>query len=335
MITSLYIAFPVFVAALLILFKAGDWFVTGAVGLSVRLRLPRILIGIVVVGFATTLPELLVSLQAALRGEPEIALGNAIGSVIADDALALALAALLVPIVIQHHATFRVAAVFLVVVDLGAYALAADGTLSRIEGLLFVGVLVLYILYALNAAKKGRALIPAEPVKKGSVAGWGKVLLLFLSGFAGVLMASTLIIESATFIAEYFGVPAFVISLTMVAVGTSLPEIATVIAAVRQGEGEVAAGNVIGADILNILWIAGMSAVANPIHVEQKVINFSFPSMILIVITMLVFLRTGWRLARWEGGVLLLMYVVFLILLVALFGLEGATHTWKGLVYGA
>ena len=296
---------------------------TGAVGLSVRLQLPRILIGIVVVGFATTLPELLVSLQAAIRGEPEIALGNAIGSVIADDALALALAAVLVPILIQNRATFRVAAIFLIVVDLGAYALAADGTLSRIEGLIFIGVLVLYILYALYAAQKGRALPSTEALREGEDTGWGKVLLHFLLGFAGVLVASTLIIESATFIAQYFGVPPFVISLTMVAVGTSLPEIATVIAAVRQGEGEVAAGNVIGADILNILWIAGMSAVANPIHVEQKIINFSFPAMIVVVVTLLVFLRTGWRLTRWEGGVLLMMYAVFLILLVALFGLGG------------
>lgn len=320
------LAAQVFIVALLVLFKAGEWFVGGAVGLSEHLRLPRILIGIVVVGFSTTLPELLVSVQAAAQGMPEVALGNAIGSVIADDALALALAALIAPILIHHQATFRIAAWFLIGVDFIAFGLAADGLLNRFEGAVMIALLAVYLIYAVYAAKKGRALMPAEAVPSHAADSWSGVLLRFMGGFAGVFIASNLVIASATTLAEAFGVPTFVISLTMVAVGTSLPEIATVIAAVRKGEGEVAAGNIIGADILNILWIAGMSALVNPIEVAQKVILFSFPAMIVVVVTMLFFLRTHWRMDRWEGGVLLAMYAVFLVLLSVLFGPESMSH---------
>ena len=320
------LAAQVFVVALLVLFKAGDWFVAGAVGLSERLRLPRILIGIIVVGFSTTLPELLVSVQAAAQGMPEVALGNAIGSVIADDALALALAAIIAPILIHNHATFRIAAAFLIVIDFIAFGLAGDGLLSRLEGAAMIALLGVYLFYAVYAAKKGRALLPAEAVEPHAAEPWGRVLFAFGGGCAGVFIASNLVIASATTLAEAFGVPTFVISLTMVAVGTSLPEIATVIAAVRKGEGEVAAGNSIGADSLNSLWITRASALVNPIQVSQKIILFSFPAMIVVVITMLVFLRTRWRMDRWEGGVLLAMYAAFLVLLGVLFGPESMSH---------
>jgi len=310
---SLALAALVFGVALAVLFKAGQWFVTGAVGLSVRLSLPKILIGIVVAGFSTTLPELLVSVQAALRGEVEMALGNAVGSVIADDALALALAALIAPIVLHQKATFRVAALFLIAIDFGAYALAYDGVLSRAEGAIMVGVLVVYIVFALISAQRGRALLPSEDVEV-EVTSWTKILLYFLGGLAGVLVASELIIDSSITIAEAFRVPKFIISLTLVALGTSLPEIATVVAASRKDEGEMAVGNIIGADILNVLWIAGMSALANPIHTSRAVINFSFPAMVVVVLVTLTFLRTKWRLERWEGGVLLALYGVYLVL---------------------
>lgn len=325
---DLSIAIQVFLVAALVLFRAGDLFVTGAVGLSVRLKMPKILIGIVVVGFSTTMPELLVSLQAAIRGEPEIALGNAIGSVIADDALALALAAIIAPILLHQKKTFRIAAAFLIFVDFVAYFLAFDGTLDRSEGIILVAGLFIYIVYAIYSAKKGQAIIPAEKVDEPEgKAGWSSILWSFVAGFIGVLVASNLIVESGTVIATAIGVPEIIIGLTIIALGTSLPEIATVIAAARKGEGEVAAGNIIGADILNILWIAGMSAIVNPIVVEAKIINFSFPAMIVVVLAMLIFLRTKWRLERWEGFVLLGMYVAYLVAIGLLFGLDSLpTH---------
>ncbi len=318
------VAALVFIVALVILFKAGDWFVAGSVGLSLKLELPKMLVGIVIVGFSTTLPELLVSVQAAWRGEPEIALGNAIGSVIADDALALALAALIAPIVV-HRGTFRAAALFLIAVDVIAYGLAADGTLSRMEGAMLVLGLAVYILTAVRAAKRGRSILPVEEVAPDAVPHrWHRVGLFFGGGLLGVLVASHLIVESATAIAAAFGVPQIIIGLTMVAVGTSLPEIATVISAARRGETEVAAGNIIGADILNILWIAGMSALVNPITVEPAIINFSFPAMIVVVLTMLVFLRTGWQMTRREGIAMLGLYVAYFVALIWLFGPQAA-----------
>lgn len=317
---NIYLAFLTLAAALAVLFKAGDWFVSGAVGLSLRLHMPKMLVGIVIVGFSTTLPELFVSVQSAWRGFPEIALGNAIGSVIADDALALALAAVIVPMLV-HRGTFLTAAPFLIAIDFLAFGLAADGTLSRWEGGLLVCMLLAYILFALRQAARGRIQVSEEVVQAQTEhTSWKPILLHFGAGLAGVLLCSHLIVESSLAIAHFYGISEFVIGLTIVAVGTSLPEIATVIAAARKRETEVAAGNIIGADILNVLWIAGMSAVVNPITVSQQIILFSFPAMIIVVLTMLLFLRTGWRMTRPEGLVLLGMYGVYIWLLASWFG---------------
>jgi cation:H+ antiporter len=314
-IANIYIAFVVLIISFTVLAKAADWLVEGAVGLSFILRLPKILIGIIVVGVATTAPELTVSVISAFLGKPEIALGNAIGSVICDDGLALSLAIFisLSPILVAKK-IFKITAVFLIVVDLIAYTLCWDGTLNRGEGLLLVGLFAVYaiVMIFINGQKK-------EAVSHKEDVATSKIFIMFCFGLIGIFVASRFIVSSAVFIANYFNVPEAVIALGMVAFGTSIPEVATCITAARKGEGGIAVGNILGADILNVCWVAGVSAIVNPLTVGTKLTHFMFPSMLVIVFVMLGLMKINYRLERWKGGVLLVMYILFLLSMIIFF----------------
>ena len=315
-ITNIYIAFAVLIISFTILAKVADWFVEGAVGLSCILRLPKILIGIIVVGIATTAPELMVSVISAFQGKPEIALGNAIGSVICDDGLALSLAVLfsLSPILITRN-IFKTTAVFLIVVDIVAYAMCWDGTLSRGEGILLVGLFVVYAIVMIFIKKhKDEEVVSYEKEVANS-----KIFLMFCFGLIGIFVASRFIVSSAVFVAYHFHVPEAVIALGMVAYGTSIPEIATCITAARRGEGGIAVGNILGADILNVCWVAGISAIVNPLTVGTKLTHFMFPAMLIMVFVMLGLMAINYRLERWKGGLLLAMYILFLISMMIFF----------------
>jgi cation:H+ antiporter len=306
-----------------ILAKCADWFVEGAIGVAERLRMPPIVIGIVVVSLGTTAPELAVSISAALKGQAEMALGNAVGSVIYDDGLALALAALLAPAAIAiDRAVLRSSAIFLIAVDLLGYAMCRDGVLDRLEGGILVLGFVGYLLYSYLQQRRrpddaASETPDAEP--DGAVSrSWRQIVLYFGGGLTGVVISSDWIVLSATDVATHLGVPPVLIALAAVALGTSIPEVATCVIAARKGQGGLAVGNILGADILNICWIAGASALVNPLHVSPQVIHFMFPAMITIVVAMLGLMRWGYRLDRWNGAVLLGLLTIYLVLLVHL-----------------
>jgi K+-dependent Na+/Ca+ exchanger related-protein len=318
-INSIYMAFPALIIAIVILAKAADWFVEGAVGLSHILHLPKILVGIIVIGLATTAPELMVSVISAFQGKPEIALGNAVGSVICDDGLALSLAVIISasPILVTRN-IFKITAVFLIVIDIVAYVMCWDGTLGRGEGILLVGLFAVYAMVMIFIKKhKDKEII----AKKKEITN-SKIVLLFCLGMVGIYIASRIIVSSAVFVAYYFHVPEAVIALVMVALGTSIPEVATCITAARKGEGGIAVGNILGADILNICWVAGVSAIVNPLAVGTKMTHFMFPSMLVIVFVMLGLIAINYRLERWKGGALLIMYILFLISMMIFFPLH-------------
>ena len=324
-LVSVTVAVGVLVVCFLILTKCASWFVDGAVGIAEYLNIPKMLIGIVLVSMATTAPELAVSVLAALQGHPEMALGNAVGSVIVDDGVALGLAAILAttPILVNPY-LLKTTGIFLIVVDLAAYAMVFDGTLDRSEGIVLLALFVIYTAFAYVTRRRSSEDDPAleelaEIEEAVSGKGLGVLMLWFAIGLVGVLISSHYIVESCTAIAAYLGVSEAVISLTIVAIGTSLPEIATAVTSARKGHGEIAVGNILGADVLNICWIAGASATVNPLVVDPKVIHFSFPAMLIIVGTMLVLMRVGHRLTRSKGVLLLVFYGIYLGLMAKLF----------------
>ena len=318
-----------FLAAFAILFKCADLFVDGASRIATILNIPKLLIGIVLVGLATTAPEFAVSVIAAIRGLPEIALGNAIGSVIVDDCVALALAAILAPTVIFINCRMlRVIGVFLLGIDFLAFLLARDGVLNRWEGLILVSMLGVYfvLLFKVRSFRapgmtdSGIAENSAGSRLNAAVRRDLKTpVIKVLFGLAGVILTAKVIVQSAEYVARYFAIPEIIIGSTIVAVGTSLPEVSTCITAALKGEGELAVGNILGADVLNILWIIGVASLTNPIVVDREIINFKFPYMILVVTVMLILMRIGCRLNRAKGFILISFYFLYLFLTFHLF----------------
>ena len=304
------LSFLVFSGAFALLLKSAGWFVEGAVGLAERFRVSKTAVGVVLVGLATTSAELAVSVQAAWLGHPEIALGNGVGSVVADDGLVLAVGVLLAGSVAVDRRVLRSIGPFL----LGGFGLsflfARDFHISRPEGLVLVLLLVGYYAYIVRAGKKGKFGVPLDAAEAPMAL--GKVLLLFSGGAAGVLVSSYLVIESGLDIAKFLGIPEVVIGLTMIALGTSLPELSTAIAAARKGHAEVSVGNILGADVLNILLIIGSAALVNPITVEPETIRFSYPWAFFVVVTMLVLMRHRYRLTRAKAVLLLSLYGTFI-----------------------
>ncbi len=325
----IYLYFGALIISFAILFKAADFFVKGASGVARALDIPKLIVGIVLVGMATTAPEFGASVIAAFRKHSEIALGNAIGSVICDDGIALGLAAILAPVAITINCRIlKKVGLFLLSVDILAYLLARNGTIGRAEGMVFLVILCIYFVFIIKSQRASLKLknqdTDHESEKSRNLNKAKKALLkrsvyFFLGGLTGVFITCWIVVEASIRIAEYLSVSEAIIGSTIIAIGTSLPEISTCITAALRREGEIAVGNILGADILNILWIIGFASVVNPIKVGVDFINFIFPFMILIVVVMLVSMRIGCRLGKIKGFVLLGLYLVYLTLTLIFF----------------
>jgi cation:H+ antiporter len=304
-------------AAFYILAKCADLFVESSVEMAERFRIPKLVIGIVLVSLATTAPELSVSMMSALHGRPEMALGNAIGSVICNAGLALPLCAMLSPrpIPVQPD-VLKTTGGFLLFVSLMAFFFTSrDYSLTRLEGgaliVLFAGYLGTLVRQHRQGKLKGQ--LDLDEFTHGHHDPLPKVLLIFAVGLAGVILSSKFVIVSATGIARWIGLPETVIALTLVALGTSIPEVATSITAARKGQGELAIGNILGANIMNICWVAGASAMANTLTLGRKEILFMFPAMFAVIVFTLISLSTRGTLDRKEGIGLITLYVIYLI----------------------
>lgn len=294
-------AWPVMIVAFFILAKCADIFVDSAVALAHKFNIPKLVIGIVLVSLATTAPELAVSMMSALKGNPQMALGNAIGSVICDDGLALAFAGILsvAPIAVMPR-VLKTSGLFLLFIEIVVFIfIIGDYTLSRGEGIVLVLLFVSYIFMLFRQHQKG--LLKSDDVEENSNLkenSTGKIALIFILGLGGIIFASDFIVVSATSIARSLSIPESVIALTLVAFGTSIPEVATCITAARKNYGDIAVGNILGADIMNICWVAGASAIANDLTLGEKEVFFMFPAMFIIVSVMLLLLWRGYNLTR-------------------------------------
>jgi len=301
-----------------LLLTCGHLFVAGAVGIAERSHIPKIIIGTLFVSMGTTLPELAVSVQSALLGHTNLALGNAIGSVVADDALAFGLAACLAPLpFLIDKKRIKISALILLSSAVLVYLFAMDGTISRVEGLILLAALALYFTGSIVQAKRERKIALAEidasllTVPSLSSA---RLFLHFFAGLVGILISSRGVIWAAIGISHLFGISEILIGLTVVAIGTSLPEVTTCVIAALKKEGDIAAGNIIGADILNLLWIIGMSAAARPLTVQTKTAHFYGAALIIIVSGFLAILNFSKKIRKIHGGFLIAFYAAFLTL---------------------
>lgn len=321
--SNVFVAWAALAAAFFLLFKCADLFVDVSVALANRFRVPRLFIGIVLVSLATTAPELSVSVIAALQGNPEMALGNAIGSVICDDGLALAICGILAPLPIMiSPALLRTTGVFLIGVQLTVFFFTIfDYTLNRWEGAILVTLFAGYITFFFKKHRNAESEHEMGLIEtaSGLTDPLIKMFGLFVCALAGILIASEIVITSATAIARSLHIPEVIIAMTLVALGTSIPEVATCVTAARKGEGALAVGNILGADILNICWVAGASAIVNNLALGRKDILFMFPAMFIIVGVMLAALRINHSLTRRKAFVLLGLYGVYLLIFFIVF----------------
>lgn len=299
----------IFIAGILVIVKSADLFTDGAEGIARTFKIPRAVIGITIVSLATTTPEFTVSVISSYMGVGGMALGNALGSCLANIGLILAITIIIKPIKLEPR-MLKQDIPFLIFVSFILYALMIDYRLGIVDGIfLCVLLMAFFIIVVLREIKK-RKKAAKEKIVNYSI---GKDSVKFLIGAVGVgLAAKYAIVPSGVNIANFLGVPEVVIGLTMVAIGTSLPEFVTAIIASFKNMGELAIGNVIGANILNILWVLGFSASVRTLDIDIETKKITMPLVILITVLMFLFSRTKMQLSRKEGVVLLTIYLMYI-----------------------
>lgn len=294
------------------LYFGGDWLVEGASRLARVLGVPVAIIGLTIVAFGTSVPELVTNLVAAVRDTNDIAVGNIVGSNIANIALILGLSAIMASRALSTREVQQDWVIMLAVAVLGYVLLLIDGDLSRVDGaILFTGI-VLYVIRAVRGSREKPADASEEqeastsPERSSVLKEMGRIVI----GLGLLIIGAQLTVDGAVNIARVLGVSELVIGVTLVAVGTSLPELATSVIAATKGQHEIALGNVVGSNIFNILFILGLTGMLDPYKINGQVLTFDAPFMILVSVLLGIFMRDG-KLGRLEGIIFIVVYIVY------------------------
>jgi cation:H+ antiporter len=307
---------------LAVLTAGGESLVRGAAALAALARVTPLLIGLTVVAFGTSAPELAVSLQAGFAGRSDVALGNVVGSNIANILLVLGLSALVLPLQISRQLV-RFDVPLMVAVSLLMFLMALDGGLGQTDGCLLFAGLFVYVGWSIRQARRNPAEVPAHEERRlpatrlhGLIAVLVQLLLIG-AGLGLLVLGSRWMVDGAVCIAQLLGVSELVIGLTIVAVGTSLPEIVTSLVATLRGERDIAVGNVVGSNIFNTLSVAGLTAAVVPggLGVSPQVLRTDLPIMVLVAASCLPVFVSGSRIDRWEGAGFLGYYALYLVYL--------------------
>lgn len=305
-----------FIVGLLFLIKGGDWFVDGSSALARRFHLPELLIGATVVSIGTTLPEVMVSTMSALSGHGEIAYGNAIGSVICNAALIAAITIAVRPGKVDPKTLKTPVVFFFLAAAIYCVAAYVMGRFTRPMGILMLAMFVAYMVVNVMQMKNA----PAEPAPtEEEEMSLVKTLVLLVVGAAVIAVGANLLVDNGTLIAQALGVPESVIALTFVALGTSLPELVTAVTSLIKGHSDLSLGNVVGANVFNLVLVSGVSVTLAPFSVPQSATLFGMnsslvlelPVMLLVMLVLTVPALLKGRLSRPQGILLLVIYAVF------------------------
>ena len=304
------------VIGLIILFAGGEATLRGAVSLARLLGVSTAMIGLTVVGFGTSAPELVVTLRASLGGQPDIGVGNVVGSNIANILLVMGIGAVVYPLTCEARAIWRDATMMLAVGIL-LVVLALNGNVGAVEGGFMVVALASFLGWSYIQDRRHQSatgdLHSREADQTGELPiGGFRISVYLVFGLAALAGGAALLVEGATGIARSFGVPESVIGLTLVALGTSLPEVAaTVVAAIRRHT-DVAIANILGSNVFNVLGILGVAALVKPLPVADDIASIDIWVMLAASILILPILITGWRVTRREGALLLVLYTAYI-----------------------
>jgi cation:H+ antiporter len=304
------------IVGLILLVIGGEFLVRASIGLSFKLNISKMVIGMTVVSFATSAPELLVSLQAALDGSPAIAINNVIGSNIANIALVLGITAMIGPISVSkdfYKLNWPVMMLFSLVLY---YFLWNDNVLTQLEGVLLLLGLAIFLFVLIRNARK-EEVVATEVDDALALVGYGKIVVWLLIGAAALYFGSVFLVDGAKEIAQNMGVSEGVISITMIAIGTSVPELAASLIAVIKGEKAISLGNLIGSNIFNIASVLGVTSLIKEIPVtEVQILSRDIFWMLgfSAILIPLVFIKKKFLLSRFKGGFLFLAYAIFIYL---------------------
>lgn len=289
-----------------------DKMTDGAVSVAQRMNIPEIVIGLTIVAMGTSAPELFVSMVSAIKGTPDLAVGNVVGSNIFNTLLIVGVAAMVAPMIIARSTVLKDMPITLLSSVL-LLLFCMDSYISRLDALVLFAGFLAFMWYTVYLGKRGKAQVPENAAAPRPM--WLSLLLIVI-GLACLILGSNLFVEGATYIAASLGVSQAVIGLTVVAGGTSLPELATSVVAARKGQSAIAIGNVIGSNVMNILMIVGVTGLISPMHIEG--ITTVDLSMLIISVSLLWFFSfTRFKVERWEGGVLTLIFLGYMTWLVS------------------
>lgn len=307
-----------FLGGLVALYFGAEWLVAGASAMALRLGIAPLIVGLTVVAFGTSAPELLVSLLAVRDGSDGISVGNIIGSNIANIALILGCASLVRPIAVNRDAMMREYPIMLVSCGL-LVAVCYDRMISRTDGIILLTCMAAFLGYSVWRGRKlsqqGLDLDMDDEMSDPNESSSLKDMLLIAVGIVGLALGAKFLVDSAVSLARMFHVPDLVIGITIVAVGTSLPELATSVVAAYRNESDISVGNVIGSNIFNVLLVIGVVACIMPITVSQLAVDIDLWVMLAVCIIIWPLMRVGLKIGRLDGSVLLIGYVIYMVYL--------------------
>lgn len=297
------------VAGIALLYYGAEYLIKGGVSIAMKLKVPALVIGLTLVAFGTSAPELVVSIDAALKGSGDISIGNVVGSNICNIALILGLSALIAPLAVQKKLLrFDLPLLVLTSILMAFFCFVSQG-ITRWQGAIFFAGIVIYTLYNIYSGKKEGADADDE-VSNSKIYPYWLSAVFVIAGLAGLVFGAKLFVNAAIFIAKAANISDAVIGLTVVALGTSLPELATSIVAAIKGEQDIAIGNVIGSNIFNILCILGIAPLISPIHAPQ-IVWIDLGVMLFVTLALFPVMRSGWKISRSEGAFFLLIYIAY------------------------
>ena len=296
------------VVGFVMLIKGADWFVDGAASLAGKFGIPQLVIGLTIVAMGTSAPEAAVSISAALQNNAGITIGNVVGSNILNVFVILGLASIIIPIAVKKS-TIKYEIPFTIFVT-GILAVLGlwDNQISRLEGGILWGLFILYLGYLFWMTKKGDAEVEESDSKLDKI--WKMIVFIFIGGGL-IVWGSDVTVDAATSIAKYFNMSDQLIGLTIVALGTSLPELITSVTAAKKGNADIAIGNIVGSNIFNILFVVGTTALITPVVYAQSFLVDSIVAVVAMVLLLLLVLNKDKKLKRWGGAILLVGYVAY------------------------
>jgi cation:H+ antiporter len=309
---TVLVQMALFTVGLGLLYFGAETLVKGSVRLATSFGVSKLIVGLTLVAFGTSAPELSLDVTAAFRGAVELAFGDLVGSNIANIGLVLGAGALVRPIRVQKR-LLRTEVPIVVAVSLVLWAMAADGEIGRGDAVILGVGFFAFLTYMFRSALRKEFDVQEELSSLvHAQGGRGKATLMVLGGLAGLVVGAQFMVFSAVALARILGVSELVIGLTVVAVGTSLPELATSVVASYRGEADISVGNVLGSNVFNLLWIMALVALIHPLPVMDHSLNFDLPVMVAFAVGLAPIMFRGLAITRWEGGLLLAGYAFFL-----------------------